>query len=195
MRKTSGVSLMLLIFLSLCLIIFSLLSLSGAVADETLSSQAADRTTEYYAAVTSANNLLAQIDLQLAAYLKEAEAANEADASKASSSDPETAGTTSPGNKNAANHAENSGTKQKETAYLQLCSQIGKDIPNVSWEDDLLAFSVNVNEDQILQIKLTISYPTSDDDTLYCIHTWKIVNTSDWNADTSMNLFRSEDLS
>ena len=70
MRKTSGVSLILLIFLSLCLIVFSLLSLSGAVADETLSSQAADRTTEYYAAVSSSNALLAQIDEQLAEYLR-----------------------------------------------------------------------------------------------------------------------------
>lgn len=73
MRKTSGVSLMLLIFLSLCLITFSLLSLSGATADETLSQKSADRTTQYYAAVTSANEIIARIDTVLAAYLKEAE--------------------------------------------------------------------------------------------------------------------------
>ena len=183
MRKTSGVSLMLLIFLSLCLIIFSLLSLSGAVADETLSSQAADRTTDYYAAVTAANEMLAQIDLQLAAYLKEAESSDMTESSDTTNIE------------NTAALTGKSGIGQKETTYLRLCRQIGEDIPDVSWEDDLLAFSVNVNEDQILQVKLEISYPTSDDDTLYRIHTWKIVNTSDWNADTSMNLFRSENLS
>lgn len=72
MRKTSGVSLMLLIFLSLCLITFSLLSLSGATADETLSQKAAQRTTQYYAAVSSANEILSHIDTALAVYLEEA---------------------------------------------------------------------------------------------------------------------------
>ena len=70
MKRTSGISLMLLIFLSLCLIVFSLLSLSGATADETLSKKAADRTTEYYHASSSANALIADIDHQLAHYLK-----------------------------------------------------------------------------------------------------------------------------
>lgn len=61
MRKTTGISLILLIFLSLCLLTFSLLSLSGALADERLSQKAADRTTEYYAAVSAANEKLAEI--------------------------------------------------------------------------------------------------------------------------------------
>lgn len=163
MRKTSGVSLMLLIFLSLCLIIFSLLSLSGAVADETLSSQAADRTTEYYAAVTSANDLLAQIDAQLAEYLRKAETATE-----------------------------------PKATYLQLCSQIGKNLPGVIWAetensgdgDGTVSFSVDVDDEQILQALLDVAYPVSDDDALYRIHSWKIVNTGEWNADHSMNLFR-----
>ncbi len=74
MKKTAGISLMLLIFLSLCLITFSLLSLSGATADSKLSQNSAERTTEYYAAVTAANEILAEIDTQLAACLREAEA-------------------------------------------------------------------------------------------------------------------------
>ncbi len=76
MRKTSGLSLMLLIFLSLCLMTFSLLSLSGATADERLSRKSADRTTEYYAAETAANGLVANIDAQLAGYLREAVSAS-----------------------------------------------------------------------------------------------------------------------
>ena len=54
-----------------------------------------------------------------------------------------------------------------------------------------ISFSVDVDSEQILQVQLDISYPASDDDTLYRIQTWKIVNTGDWNADNSMNLFRS----
>ncbi|MCD7744824.1 MAG: hypothetical protein LUI13_06050 [Lachnospiraceae bacterium] len=77
MKKTAGMSLMLLIFLSLCLITFSLLSLSGATADSKLSQKSAERTTEYYTAVTAANKMLSEIDTQLAACLKEAEASED----------------------------------------------------------------------------------------------------------------------
>ncbi len=187
MRKTSGVSLMLLIFLSLCLIVFSLLSLSGAVADETLSSQAAERTTEYYAAVTAANGLLAQIDGQLAEYLREAETSG---------------GSETADRKGGSGDFEGSPAEQKETKYLELCSQIGDAVRDVSWEgneendadDGTISFSVDVNDEQLLQVRLDISYPDSDSDTLYQIHSWKIVNTGDWNADNSMNLFRSKDM-
>lgn len=186
MRKTSGVSLMLLIFLSLCLIVFSLLSLSGAVADETLSKQAAERTTEYYAAVTAANRLLEQIDMQLAAYLQDAESSE-----TSLSADGE----------NDLGDREDQTAEQNETEYLRLCSRIGEDVPGVSWEDSeengeknsAISFSVDVNDEQILQVRLDLSYPDADDDNLYRIRTWKVVNTGDWNADNSMNLFRSED--
>ena len=67
-----GLSLLLLIFLTLCLLTFSLLSLSGASADENLSRKMADRTVTYYNASNQANDILARIDEHLAEYLKEA---------------------------------------------------------------------------------------------------------------------------
>ena len=188
MRKTSGVSLMLLIFLSLCLIIFSLLSLSGAVADETLSSQAAERTTEYYAAVTAANNVLAQIDSQLAAYLREAENSDSSQTAE---------------KKTGSVVSGEQTDEQRESKYSQLCSRIGEDVPGVSWEDNeengekggVISFSVDVDDEQILQVRLDVSYPDAENDKLYRIQSRKIINTGEWNADQSMNLFRSEDLS
>ena len=149
MRKTSGISLMVLIFLSLCLITFSLLSLSGATADETLSQKAADRTTEYYEAVTAANQLLAKIDMELAGYLKET-----------------------------------------ESAYLEACADISNALPDVSWEDGKILFSVPVNDKQILQVELTVAYPRNESDTLYQITAWETVNTGEWTADRSQNVFR-----
>lgn len=62
MRKTAGISLLLLIFLSLCLITFSLLSLSGATADQKLSQKGAERTARYYETVSKANKILAFVD-------------------------------------------------------------------------------------------------------------------------------------
>lgn len=67
-----GLSLLILILLSLCLVTFSLLSLSGSLADEKLSKKTADRTTAYYQASDTANDLLATLDTALAGYLKQA---------------------------------------------------------------------------------------------------------------------------
>ena len=222
MRRTSGISLMLLIFLSLCLIIFSLLSVSGAVADQTLSRQAADRTTEYYAAVTSANELLSRIDGCLAAYLREAADGAAADAGDApttqENADTADAGATSTTQENAdaagagdapttQENADAAGagaesTTQKnantadagaESAYLRLCSRISGDIPEASWEDGRITFSVDISEDQILLAELEVSWPVTDETALYQIRTWKVVNTAEWTADNSMNLFRLGD--
>jgi LysM repeat protein len=173
MRRPSGISLMLLIFLSLSLITFSLLSLSGAVADEKLSQKAADRTTEYYKADTAANDLLSQIDHQLAAYLKQAEAAD----------DP-------------------------QNTYQTLCSRISESIPSVTWEDadsisdeshsnltdsaagGTISFIIPVNDTQELQASILVVYPAEDYDTLYRISSWKVVNTADWNPDTSQHVYQ-----
>ena len=48
MRRTSGLPLLILIFVSLCLITFSLLSVSESRADQTLVEKMAERTTTYY---------------------------------------------------------------------------------------------------------------------------------------------------
>lgn len=66
-----GLSLLVLILLSLCLVTFSLLSLSGSSADEKLSQKTADRTTVYYQASDAANDLLERIDTALAGYLQQ----------------------------------------------------------------------------------------------------------------------------
>ena len=72
MRKTSGLSLLLLIFLSLCLVTFSLLSVSESSADRKLSEKAAQHTTDYYHALSEANEILAKIDDALSGYVKDA---------------------------------------------------------------------------------------------------------------------------
>lgn len=61
-----GIPSLLLIFLILCLSVFSVLSLSSAAADEKLSQKTADRTSEYYAASNAANDTLAVVDRILA---------------------------------------------------------------------------------------------------------------------------------
>ena len=59
---TAGTSTLLLIFLSLCLLTFAVLSLLSARADRNLSRKTADRTTAYYEACNQAENRIGGID-------------------------------------------------------------------------------------------------------------------------------------
>lgn len=58
---TVGGSSLLVIFASLCLVIFSLLSLSTVLAEERLSTASAEAVTAYYRADTEAESILAQL--------------------------------------------------------------------------------------------------------------------------------------
>lgn len=62
----SGLSTLLLVFVILCLIIFSVLSLSTAKADLEMSQKVADRTQDYYQAQSKASERLKEIDAALA---------------------------------------------------------------------------------------------------------------------------------
>lgn len=57
-----GIPSILMIFLVLCLVTFSLLSLSSAKADSRLSEKMADHTKAYYTACSQANHLLEETD-------------------------------------------------------------------------------------------------------------------------------------
>ncbi|MCD7842643.1 MAG: hypothetical protein LUG56_09280 [Lachnospiraceae bacterium] len=182
MKKTAGISLMLLIFLSLCLITFSLLSLSGATADAKLAQNSAERTTEYYAAVTEANEILNEIDTQLAAAWREVQ----------TGSDNEDA------DRNAA---------AAIGAYADACSKIAASDEALTWtaksKEELssegadstvigtLQYEVSVKEEQLLFVELSVLWPESGSDTFYQIISWQIVSTADWSADTSQNLYRT----
>ena len=62
----AGLSTVLLVFVMLCLIVFSVLSLSTAKADLEMSRKVADRTQDYYQAQSRASERLKEIDAVLA---------------------------------------------------------------------------------------------------------------------------------
>lgn len=62
----AGLSTVLLVFVMLCLIVFSVLSLSTAKADLEMSRKVADRTQDYYLAQSKASEQLKKIDAVLA---------------------------------------------------------------------------------------------------------------------------------
>lgn len=55
-----GIPLLILVFINLCLVTFSVLSLQNAVTDERLSRKAAEHTTAYYEAVNAVNRSIGQ---------------------------------------------------------------------------------------------------------------------------------------
>ena len=67
-----GSSLLLVIFLVLCLVTFATLSLSSARSDYGFSSRLAERKTDYYRASSQAETILDQIDTVLAEAYKDA---------------------------------------------------------------------------------------------------------------------------
>lgn len=195
MRKTTGLSLLLLIFLSLCLIIFSLLSLSGATADEALSQKTADRTKEYYAAISEVNQILAEIDNLLAEELRNAEIQQSKQTTKET-----TVQSSVPANPGVVDRS----SASISDVYLQNCilslesrfpdciifADTTRDsLGNPLTSEINMTFSVSVTDTQVLQVSLSIEYPYSPEDTLYQITRWKVINIDTWTPDLSQNIY------
>lgn len=172
MRKTTGISLLLLIFLSLCLMIFSLLSLSGATADQRLCEQSAERTTEYYFAVTQSSKILSMIDQQLAQVLQDAE----------SSEDPQSAFLSAV--PSVTDHI---------PGVTWILEDSAETLAGPSSTEEVLTYSVSITEEQVLYVKLSIRYPKEASDTMYEITAWQVMNIDDWSPDTSQNLLLTTD--
>ncbi|MCD7882349.1 MAG: hypothetical protein LUI87_01370 [Lachnospiraceae bacterium] len=179
MKRTAGISLMLLIFLSLCLITFSVLSLSGANADEKLSQKSADRTTEYYAAVTEANEILSEIDARLAdAFLEVQDSEDPEQAYFEACSEIAVSGVDLEWTVNNSNTESTDETIEKEDT---------ESTADISY---ILSYNVEMSDDQHLHVELSINWPSSDSDTLYRMVSQQVVSTQDWSADTSQNLYQ-----
>lgn len=207
MRKTSGLSLLLLIFLSLCLITFSLLSVSESSADRKLSTKAADRTIEYYVANTNANERLAEIDAQLASYLREAETSADPAGTYLALCDaigekiPDVAVSYGSGSESTSitKAAADSDSAPSAVSVTDSDSNVNT---TAAADSDLstgaqsaariLSYQVPVTDTQHLQVTLAVDYPEQNSDTLYRVTEWKIVNTREWHPDTSMNLLRTD---
>ena len=160
MRKTSGLSLLLLIFLSLCLVTFSLLSVSESSADRKLSEKAAQHTTDYYHALSEANEILAKIDDALSGYLKDA----------TSSDTP------------AKTYLE---ACASITDLLPDVSWKRTD-PDTG----MISFQTAITNRQSMLCELAVRWPSAEGDTLYEVTRQQVTSTSDWTPDTSQKLYR-----
>lgn len=187
-----GISLIILIFMNICLAAFAVLSLENAVSDYSLSKKTATHTTQYYEAVNKVQEQLAKKNQELrekAETEKKAEAkTTEAKSSqkKAESKTTEIKGIQKKAEtKTAETKSTEKKIKVKTVKNMQKQSQ--KDIKKVAKSQIKLTESVSKSQQLVVTLQLdeTGGYPQ------YYIQKWKLCSSDDWQADDSLDVYQS----
>lgn len=161
-----GTSLMLVVFMILCLTAFATLSLSSAMRDYEYSKKAADKTSDYYKADAAAGCRLAEIDT----ILKETAQANQA--SGASGQDPDS-------------YMGKVLDRLQDEAMFDTLTEEDSSNPQIT-------YNVPVNERQSLRVTLALNTPDTSGDRLYRIVQWKEISSQEWNNSTTLPVIGSD---
>ena len=181
-----GISLIILIFMNICLAAFAVLSLENAVSDYSLSKKTAKHTTQYYEAVNNVQEQLAKKNQELRekAETKTTEA----------KSSPKKAETKTTEAKNSQKKAEIKTVETKSTekkikvkTVKNMQKQSQKDIKKVAKSQIKLTESVSKSQQLVVTLQLdeTGGYPQ------YYIQKWKLCSSDDWQADDSLDVYQS----
>lgn len=156
-----GSSLLLTVFLIICLVAFAILSLSSAKSDYSLTKQFAEHKTGYYEASSTAEQILSEIDDVLA----------------------ETART-----RGVSGAVASSSYGVVVTEKLDGAT-IGKtDISCGAQNGNLVAsYEVKIDSKQLLRVELNILDYTNNNN-YYEIKKWQVISSEDWEGDNSVNL-------
>lgn len=171
-----GISLIILIFMNICLAAFAVLSLENAVSDYSLSKKTATHTTQYYEAVNKVQEQLAKKNQELREKAEtEKKAESKTTEAKSSQKKAETKTT------------EAKGTEKKIKAETVKNMQSQKDIKKVAKSQIKLTESVSKSQQLVvtLQLDQTGGYPQ------YYIQKWKLCSSDDWQADDSLDVYQS----
>ena len=181
-----GISLIILIFMNICLAAFAVLSLENAVSDYSFSKKTAKHTTQYYEAVNNVQEQLAKKNQELRekAETKTTEA----------KSSPKKAETKTTEAKNSQKKAEIKTVETKSTekkikvkTVKNMQKQSQKDIKKVAKSQIKLTESVSKSQQLVVTLQLdeTGGYPQ------YYIQKWKLCSSDDWQADDSLDVYQS----
>ena len=167
-----GISLIILIFMNICLTAFAVLSLENAVSDYSLSKKTAKHTTQYYEAVNYVQEQLAKKNQELR---EKAETKTTEAKSSQKKAEIKTVETKSTEKK----------IKVKTVKNMQKQSQ--KDIKKVAKSQIKLTESVSKSQQLVVTLQLdeTGGYPQ------YYIQKWKLSSSDDWQADDSLDVYQS----
>ena len=165
-----GISLIILIFMNICLAAFAVLSLENAVSDYSLSKKTAKHTTQYYEAVNNVQEQLAKKNQELREKAETKTTEAESSQKKAETKTADTKSTEK---------------KIKEETVKNMQSQ--KDIKKVAKSQIKLTESVSKSQQLVVTLQLdeTGGYPQ------YYIQKWKLCSSDDWQADDSLDVYQS----
>ncbi|MCI8400561.1 MAG: hypothetical protein HFI38_00415 [Lachnospiraceae bacterium] len=162
-----GTSSLVLIFLVLCLVTFSVLSLVTARADYSMSSRTADRLKQYYQTSSRAEQILAVIDDSLAALYDRSSGESAYLAAVADTDWNEVV--------SSAGDALSDGV----TIFLK------------EGETPLLEYELPMTSKQSLHVAVVPLYPTASGQGFYHIRSWKLTETSAWEPDSTLPVYQA----
>ena len=179
-----GISLIILIFMNICLAAFAVLSLENAVSDYSLSKKTAKHTTQYYEAVNNVQEQLAKKNQELR---EKAETKTTEAKSSQKKAETKTTEIKSIQKKAETKTTETKSTEKKIKAETVKNMQSQKDIKKVAKSQIKLTESVSKSQQLVVTLQLdeTGGYPQ------YYIQKWKLCSSDDWQADDSLDVYQS----
>ena len=187
-----GISLIILIFMNICLAAFAVLSLENAVSDYSLSKKTATHTKQYYEAVNKVQEQLAKKNQELREKVeaeKKAEAKTTETKSSQKKAETKTAETKSNQKKAETKTAKTKSTEKKiKTKTIKNTQkQSQKAIEKIAKSQIKLTESVSKSQ----QLVVTLKLDEAGDCPQYYIQKWQLCSSDDWQADDSLDVYKS----
>ena len=161
-----GITSFVLIFVMLCLLTFSVLSLATARADLRLSQRSADRTSAYYDAENRANDILLEIISCMEDCLSEAGGDTDMEEGADAAS-----------------------------FYTSVRDSLEGQNGITFTGEHTLQYSVPLEDEQLLRVSLELSFEPYEDGSRYKILEWRTESTHEWDSDETLPLLDGVSLS
>lgn len=189
-----GISLIILIFMNICLAAFAVLSLQNALSDYSLSQKTATHTTQYYAAVNRVQEQLAVKNQELREkqeeiQKKQEEIQKKQEQQKKQQESQKTGQNTA--KKAVSNQkTEIKNTKQKGTAKQISKAQLKKKIKEAvkAEAEQQIILTENVSKRQQLVVVLQLN--DTGEYLRYYIKKWQLCSPENWQADDSLDVYQ-----
>ena len=159
-----GISLVILIFMNVCLAVFAVLSLQNAISDYSLSKKTAVHTTEYYKAVNKVQEQLAQKNQEIQEKWEQEKKA---------------AQTVKKTNKKNADKTEKKNIEQKKSVHQEFAQQIQ------------ITESVSKSQKLVVTLELESDSDKELSKPQYYIKKWQLCSSDNWEADDSLDVYQS----
>lgn len=163
-----GISLVILIFMNICLAVFAVLSLQNAMADYSLSKKTAVHTTQYYKAVNKVQEQLAQKNQEMQRKWEQEQEAVQTE-KKA----------------DKKNKKKNINKNIDKTESKKMAQK--KSVGQKSAQQIKITESVSKSQKLVVTLELDKTRSPSQ----YYIKNWKLCSSDNWEADDSLDVYQS----